>query len=100
MVHISYAAASLLVIASVLGGCFHEESLTVRVFPNRYEVADVSSELATPAVDEVVRRKPASVYLLLCKNTPVERRFQFFKELEARHKVKVTGGFIHDSECR
>lgn len=72
----------------------------VRIYPSHYEVADVQSQLATPAVDEVVRRKPRTVHVYQCKNAPAERGIQFWTELNARHKTQMRGGFLPEENCR
>lgn len=95
-----HVAVLLAAVGMSTSGCSKDEPLTVRIFPKRYEVAGVASELATPAVDEVVRRKPRRVHIYTCMNTPPGRHLQFVVELDARHKAEVAGGFIDERECR
>jgi hypothetical protein len=90
----------LLSFCLALFGCAREEPLVVRIYPNRYEVESVKSELATPAVDEVVRRKPRVVHVYQCMNGTSERSFQFWTELNARHKTHMEGGFLPEKDCK
>lgn len=81
-------------------GCSGQEMVTVRVRPNGYEIPGVlASPLATPVVDEIVRRQPSAVYLDACRprdDDPArkyygDRLIQIRTELAPRFKGKITG---------
>ena len=70
------------------------ERLNVLILPSGYRVGELKSDLATPAVDEVVRLNPSKVHISSCLSTPPAKLLQFNIELEARLDAKVTGGFF------
>lgn len=70
------------------------ETVAVTILPSQYRVDDIKSDLATPVVDEVVRRKPKKVHLTLCTSTPPAKIVQFNVELQARLSPKITSGFL------
>lgn len=79
----------------LLSGCSEIfEPVNVYILPSGYQVGDVKSVLATPAVDEVVRLKPNKVHISTCLTTPPAKVIQFEIELQARLKTKITGGFF------
>lgn len=82
---------TLLFSAFLLAGC-GTSTVHVLVLPSQYQVGEVKSELATPAVDEVVRLKPKKVHISTCYSTPPAKVLQFNVELDARLKAKVVGG--------
>jgi len=84
----SFGVAVALLTSVVLVGC-SPEPLKVRITPNLYEVGDVKSALATPAVDEVVRLKPKHALILACRSTKPPKIIQFERELRARHEVEL-----------
>jgi hypothetical protein len=92
---ISSAAA----FAVLLAACSGTERAEVRILPSSYEIAAVKSELATPAVDEVIRLRPRSVHIQACTATPPAKVRQFREELVARAKVEVTLSFLKATEC-
>ncbi|MCU7370793.1 hypothetical protein PEC18_07855 [Paucibacter sp. O1-1] len=98
----SYFSSAVLLSALSLSivGCSRDDPLIVRILPNRYEVAGIASELATPVVDEVVRRKPRRVHVFVCESTPAKRHVQFITELQARHKADIAGGLLEERECQ
>lgn len=98
----SYWSSAVLIATLTLSsvGCSRDDPLIVRIFPTRYEVAGIASDLATPVVDEVVRLKPRRVHVFVCLNVPAERHVQFIIELQARHKADIAGGFLEERECR
>ena len=69
------------------------KKLEVTILPTKYVVGSVSSELATPAVDEVVRQKPSDLHIRTCTTTPPDRVIQFNTELDARLTTNKTGSF-------
>ena len=79
----------ILVAAVALAGC--SKLVEVRIHPDSYQVGPIKSELATPAVDEVVRLNPKEVVTVFCLNTPPAKVRQFVTELQARSKAKITG---------
>ena len=89
----SAALASL-----ALAGCFAFKPVEVHITPTAYQVGEVKSSLATPAVDEVVRIKPSKVLIVLCKATHPMRVVQFEQELKARHDVELNWALI-DEGC-
>lgn len=95
-----FATAVLVSFGVALLGCSQDEPLVVRIYPDRYEVEGVQSQLATPVVDEVVRRKPRLVHVYQCMTGATERSFQFWTELNARHKTQMEGGFLPEKECK
>lgn len=80
-----------------LGGC-SPKPLEVRITPDAYQVGEVKSALATPAVDEVVRIKPSKVLVVACLATPPAKILQFNVELDARLKSKINMVFA-DQGC-
>ncbi|WP_139237598.1 hypothetical protein [Variovorax sp. OV329] len=86
---------SVTVIASlVLAGCAgtpQTEVVEVRITPDAYQVGSVRSTLATPVVDEVVRRNPQRVLMVMCRATPPAKIIQFQTELRARNKAEIQG---------
>lgn len=87
---------SLVGIFTLIVSCGQETVTEVHVFPHGYRVGSVQSELATPAVDEVVRIKPSRVVILACINTPPAWAVQFHRELVARWVGPVQGGILKD----
>lgn len=91
----SLALAGLL----ALSGCSDwYQTLEVRITPDAYQVNNVKSALATPAVDEAVRVNPKTVLLVVCLPVPPAKIMQFEKELRARHKAKLQITFT-DQGC-
>ena len=84
---------TLLLCVPLLAGCGND-AVHVHILPSRYEVGGVTSHLATPAVDEVVRLKPKTVHISTCYSTPHAKVIQFDVELQARLNAKVTGGLF------
>ena len=80
----------------ILTGCGKGPSAEVRILPRSYEVGAIKSELATPAVDEVVRMKAGYVLILACTTTPPAKVMQFREELLARAQPEVQLTFIKD----
>lgn len=79
----------------LLAGCAGASGpVNVLILPSQYQVGEVKSSLATPAVDAVVRRKPQAVHISVCQSTPPAKVVQFNIELEARLDAKITGGFL------
>lgn len=86
-----------LTVLIALTGCSSSSSVVeVRITPDVYEANGVSSKVATPVVDEVVRAKPTLVLLSFCKSTPNARIIQFERELRARHMSEMKGTFIEN----
>ena len=84
--------------ACALLGCAATHTVEVRISPNSYQVGELKSELATPAVNEVLRLNPAKVMMLMCRSTPNAKIIQFERELRARSKAELQG--IHtDMAC-
>jgi hypothetical protein len=69
---------------ALLAGCSNAPSVEVRILPNSYQVGAVKSELATTAVDEIVRIGAGNVLILTCATTPPAKVNQFRTELLAR----------------
>jgi uncharacterized protein YcsI (UPF0317 family) len=65
----------------------------VTISPTKYVVGAVVSDIATPAVDEVVRLKPSEVLIHTCTATPPARVMQFNTELDARLSTTKTMSF-------
>ena len=84
--------------ATALTACTREIAV-VRIFPDRYEIGSVSSELATPAVDEAVRLEPGAVHMYVCLNTAPQKTIQFQSELDARYEGEVRLGFMEKDQC-
>lgn len=80
----------------VIAGCGKGPVAEVRILPASYEIGSVKSELATPAVDEVVRVKAANVRILACTSTPPAKVMQFRKELLARVQPEVSFAFLKE----
>ncbi|MDH0867108.1 hypothetical protein [Mitsuaria sp. GD03876] len=77
--------------AALAAGCTGgADRVEVTILPDKYVVGAVTSELATPAVDEVVRLKPREVHIHACTSTPSSRIIQFNVELNARLEAKRT----------
>ncbi|HZY18887.1 MAG TPA: hypothetical protein VFE82_10425 [Ramlibacter sp.] len=91
-------AAYLVALGVALSAC-SQDVLTVRVLPEQYEVGEVKSRLATPAVDETVRLNPSEVQMHVCHGTPPAKAIQFETELKARYKGKVSLAFLEASRC-
>lgn len=86
---------TLLLSVLLLSGCGGaSEPVNVHILPSGYRVGEVKSDLATPAVDEVVRLKPKKVHISQCLSTPPAKVLQFNIEFEARLNAKVTGGIF------
>lgn len=86
MKNIMKSLVSLFLIASfVLSACSSNRTIEVLITSNAYKVNHVSSPLATPAVDEVVRSTPKMVLILRCQDTPNAKIIQFERELRARY---------------
>ena len=84
--------------ACALLGCAATHTVEVRISPNSYQVGELKSELATPAVNEVLRLNPAKVMMLLCRCTADGKIIEFERELRARSKAELQG--IHtDMAC-
>ncbi len=77
-------------------GCSKGPSVEVRVLPKSYQVGAVKSELATAAVDEVVRVKAGYVLVLTCTTTPPAKVEQFRRELLARAQPKIQLSFLKE----
>ena len=92
-------AILLLPVVLALWSCSRHEVLTVRILPDHYEVAGLRSVLATPAVDETVKRKPGMVHMYTCLSTPAGKVLQFQTELAARFQGKMGLSFLEQSEC-
>lgn len=85
---------TLLLSAVLLAGCGGaSDTLHVQILPSSYSVGAVRSTLATPVVDEVVRLQPKKVHVSSCHSTPPAKIIQFDRELQARSRATVTGGF-------
>ena len=85
----------ILIAVLLLSGCGNFlPPLEVHILPSEYRVGEVRSPLATPVVDEVVRRKPKKVHITTCLTTPPAKVLQFEVELDARLKTEITGGFF------
>ena len=82
-----------------LAGCFAAKPLEVRVTNDAYQVGEIRTALATPAVDEVVRMKPSKVLLVACTTTQPTKIMQFQQELQARHQVKLQLLILQDAAC-
>ena len=84
----------LAVLASLVAGCSGGAGrVEVEIRPSGYVVGAKTSELATPAVDEVVRLHPREVHIHTCTSTPPGKVTQFNIELDARLKTKKTLSF-------
>lgn len=79
-----------------IAGCGKGPTAEVRILPASYEIGSVKSELATPAVDEVVRVKAANVRILACTSTPPAKVMQFRKELLARAQPEISFAFLNE----
>jgi hypothetical protein len=85
----------LLLSMLLVAGCVDSSRpLEVRILPSQYQVGDVKSPLATPVVDEVVRRKPKTVVMAFCGSTPPAKTMQFIDELQARLKTELKGTLL------
>lgn len=91
MFHRRRLLSSIFLVAYACTAC--SEKVEVTILPKQYLVGSVSSELATPAVDEVVKRKPSDVHIHTCAATPPERVLQFNTELDARVVTSKTMSF-------
>jgi hypothetical protein len=80
---------TLLVAAAIASFPSFAELVGVVITPDAYEVGEIKSKLATPAVDEVVRLRPSRVLMPVCLDTPPAKIIQFEKELSARHKAPL-----------
>lgn len=92
------ARPSVIVAALALtaSACSQRPSVEVRILPKSYEIGAVKSELATPAVDEVVRLNAGHVVIQTCTSTPPMRVIQFQEELRARSKAEAQLMFIQE----
>ncbi len=87
-------AIFLAVATALVAGCSNGiDKVDVEVRPSAYVVGSVTSDLATPAVDEVVRLKPREVHIHTCTTTPPGKVNQFNTELDARLKTAKTMSF-------
>ena len=86
----------LAVVSIFVAACGKGPSVEVRILPKSYEVGAIKSELATPAVDEVVRMKAGYVLILSCTTTPPAKVMQFREELLARAQPEVQLSFIKE----
>ncbi len=66
-----------------------ERRVEIQVFPSEYQVGRVRSDIATPAVDEVLRLKPAVVVIQACRSVPPIRTIQLQTELSARTQARL-----------
>lgn len=91
-----FAALGLVAVA----GCFaSSKPVEVHISPSAYQVGEIKSALATPAVDEVVRIKPSKVLIVACRATRPPKIIQFERELRARHQeVELTLTWV-DEGC-
>ncbi|MET1116787.1 MAG: hypothetical protein ABWY08_17790 [Comamonas sp.] len=97
MKYISILKRSVFLSVLVLAGCMgSSKTANVHILPTVYRINNVSSPLATPAVDEVVRLKPDKVHISACRTTPNAKIIQFNVELQARLKTEITGGFFEN----
>lgn len=86
----NYARCSILILVMALAGCMdRSKPVEVRILPDSYQVGEVKSTLATPAVDEVVRIKPSKVLVMACLTTPPAKVIQFDTELKARLQTEL-----------
>ena len=83
-----------LLCAALLIGCGEPPPVQVLILPSEYRTGEVTSQLATPVVNEVVRLNPKRVHISSCSATPAAKILQFNVELDARLKTKVTGGLF------
>ena len=91
-----FLGSSTLLASLAFAGCSAStQSVEVRITPDAYQVGNVKSALATPAVDEVVRINPKKVLMVMCRTTPPEKIIQFETELSARHQAKLQGTLTH-----
>jgi hypothetical protein len=81
---------------ALLAGCSKEPTVEFRILPKSYQVGAVKSELATPAVDEVIRVKAKRVLVLTCTTTPPAKVIQFRVELLARAQPKMELSFLKE----
>jgi hypothetical protein len=82
-----------------LAGCFGStQAVEVRIARDGYQVGNIKSALATPAVDEVVRVNPKRVVMMICFGTPPAKGIQFEREFSARSKADLKVGFT-DEGC-
>jgi hypothetical protein len=88
-------AASLVLAAA----CSRSDRIEVRALPNAYEVGGARFELATSAVEEVVRMKPTVVHLYACRSVPLERVRHFREALEVHEGIDLIFSFANGSEC-
>ncbi|GAA6119067.1 hypothetical protein [Acidovorax sp. FG27] len=91
---------SLAVLALVaLAGYFvWQPPLKVRITPTSYHAGEVTSAIATPAVDEVVRIRPKKVLIVACRATKPPKIIQFERELRARLEVELKL-MLNDEGC-
>lgn len=82
---------------ALLAGCSTTPSapdvVNVHILPAEYRAGDVSSDLATPVVDAVVRLGPKRVHVSMCRSTPPGKVIQFQTELRARLDAPTTAGY-------
>jgi len=91
MTHRRALVAACILIASICTAC--GKKVEVTILPTKYVVGTVSSDIATPAVDEVAKLKPSEVHIHTCIATPPARFLQFNTELDARLNAKKTMSF-------
>lgn len=90
-------ALSALLAGLALAGCAPSaHTVQVRITPNTYQVGEMTSSLATTAVNEVVRLEPQRVLMLTCVTTPPARIIRFEQELRARNKAQLQGTFTSE----
>ena len=71
----------------------------VFVMPGTYQVGNLKSTLATPAVDEVVRIGPKKVLIVTCLSTRPGKVVQLERELTARFKGEVQIMTLANGRC-
>lgn len=88
--------SSVLVSLALVGCVGSTRTVEVKIAPDAYQVGAVTSALATPAVDEVVRIDPRRVLMVTCRATPPRKIIQFEVELKARHPAELQLTFSED----
>ncbi|MFE8644372.1 hypothetical protein ACFX58_04725 [Sphingomonas sp. NCPPB 2930] len=76
----------------------NNHSVKILITPSEYQVGKIKSELATPAVDEVLRQDPKYVLIAACRATSSAKTIQFQMELAARYSGKMQMTFT-DEGC-
>jgi hypothetical protein len=87
--HVTPLRLALAVLPLALLACGRAAPVEVRIMRTGYSVGAVRSELATPAVDEVVRLNPTEVVMVVCLSTPAEKVGQFDVEIRARSSATI-----------